>query len=101
MEYLGMKLKALRQSRGITQAKLAEIAGVVTATISSYETGGNYPSIEILIKLCRYFDVSADYLLGLKDTREFNMTDLTDDQFQAVLLVIEQFRRLNCRLDDE
>ncbi len=101
MEYLGMKLKALRQARGITQAKLAEIAGVVTATISSYETGGNYPSVEILIKLCRYFDVSADYLLGLKDTRKFNMTDLTDDQFQSVLLIIEQFRQLNNRLDDE
>lgn len=99
MEYLGMKLKALRQERGITQKQLAEAMGLVTASISSYETGGNYPSAEIIIKLCRFFNVSADYLLGLNDTREFNMTDLTDEQYQTVISLITQFRRLNSLID--
>lgn len=99
MEYFGMKLKALRQERGITQKQLAEAIGLVTASISSYETSGNYPSTEVIIKLCRYFNVSADYMLGLNDTREFNMTDLTDEQYEAVIAVITQFRHLNSMIE--
>lgn len=99
MEYFGMKLKALRQEKGITQKQLAQAIGLVTASISSYETGGNYPSADIIIKLCRYFNVSSDYMLGLNDTREFNMTDLTDEQYQAVIAIITQFRHLNSMVE--
>lgn len=99
MEYFGMKLRALRQEKKITQKQLAEALGLVTASISSYETGGNYPSAEIIIKLCRFFNVSADYLLGISDTRNFNMTDLTDEQYQTIISLITQFRQLNNLVD--
>ncbi len=95
MEYLGIKLRALRLERGITQRELAEALNVVTASISSYETGGNYPSADVLIKLCKYFNVSSDYLLGLSDSREFKMNDLTDEQYKTITSLIVQFRRLN------
>lgn len=101
MEYFGMKLKALRQERGITQKQLADSMGLVTASISSYETGGNYPSAEVIIKLCKFFNVSSDYMLGLNDTRKFNMTDLTDEQYQTITSLITQFRRLNSIIDIE
>ena len=95
MQYFGMKLKALRQERGVTQKEQAEAMGLATATISSYETGGNYPSADVLIRLCRYFQVSSDYLLGLNDIKTFNMNDLTDEQYQTITSLITQFRRLN------
>lgn len=95
MEYFGIKLKALRQERGITQRRLADIIDVSVAAISSYETGGNYPSIDVLIKLCGYFNVSADYLIGLNDKKQLDMTDLTDEQYKAVTDIIAQFRGLN------
>lgn len=99
MEYFGIKLKAIRQEHGITQKQLADVMGLAVATISSYETGGNYPSADVLIRICKYFDISADYMLGLSDTREFNMMDLTDEQYQTITSLITQFRRLNNIVD--
>ena len=95
MEYLGMKLKAIRQEKGLTQKQLADILDLAPASVSAYETGGNYPSAEVIIQLCKFFNVSADYLLGLSDKKEFNMTDLTDEQYKTITSLITQFRRLN------
>ena len=52
-----MKLKELREARGITQAMLADTVGVCTATISMIETGRNRPSVELAKKLAKYFNV--------------------------------------------
>lgn len=52
----------------------------VKSSISAYEKGSKYPSIEVIIKLCNYFSVSSDYLLGLSDTKEINNYDLTEEQ---------------------
>ena len=38
--------------------------------IQKYEKGVNYPSLKTFYALCKVFDVSADYLLGLKDKEE-------------------------------
>ena len=100
MEYLGMKLKALRQEKSITQKNLADFLEIAPATVSAYETGSNYPSVDIVIKLCKFFIVSADYLLGLSDKKEFIMTDLTDEQYQAITSLITQFRRFNSTVSD-
>jgi transcriptional regulator with XRE-family HTH domain len=98
MEYLGMKLKGLRQEHGMTQSRLAKYLELVPATISSYETGSNYPSADVIIKLCRFFNVSADSLLGLSDTRELKSAGLTDEQYQIIASLIAQFGYLNSML---
>ena len=98
MEYLGMKLKALRQERGITQKQLADYLELVPASVSAYETSGNYPSADIIIKICRFFSVSADYLLGLSDTKEFETSGLTDEQYQIIASLIAQFGYLNNKI---
>jgi len=95
MEYLGMKLKALRQSRSLTQKQLAEHLELVPASVSSYETGGNYPSADVIVKLCRFFDVSADYLLGLSETKQIMTSELTDEQYQIIAALVAQFGYLN------
>ena len=38
--------------------------------IHKYESGNTYPGLKSLYALCKVFDVSADYLLGLKDKEE-------------------------------
>ena len=98
MEYLGMKLKALRQERGLTQKQLADFLELVPASVSSYETSGNYPSADIIVKLCRFFNISADYLLGLSDTKEFKTTELSDEQYQIIASLIAQFVHLNTKI---
>ena len=65
MKTLGEKIKLLRAAAGLTQEQLAEIIGVTPKSIQRYETDKFKPDVYILARLAAYFDVSADYLLGL------------------------------------
>lgn len=60
-------LKALRQSRNITQKQLAEAIHGSERGIQNYEMGVRKPTYEMLIALADYFDVSTDFLLGRTD----------------------------------
>lgn len=51
----------------VKQTELAKAANVTKQCISDYKSGKSEPSIDTLFLLCRYLDVSADYLLGLED----------------------------------
>ena len=96
-----MKLKALRQGRGLTQKQLADYLELVPASISSYETSGNYPSADIIVKICKFFEVSSDYLLGLSDIKEFKNTGVTDEQYQTIASLIAQFGYLNSKISQD
>jgi transcriptional regulator with XRE-family HTH domain len=61
------KLKLLRNQMGVSQKDVAKAIGITPSAYSNYEQGTREPSIQILINLCKYFDVSADYLIGLED----------------------------------
>ena len=64
------RLKQLRLNKGDTQKILAEYLGIIEKSYQKYEYGIREPSFDTLIKLCKYFDVSSDYLLGLSDVKE-------------------------------
>ena len=61
------KLKLLRKEKGVSQRIVAKALGITLSAYSNYEQGIREPSNDILIKLCKYFCVSSDYLLGLED----------------------------------
>ena len=61
------RLKQLRREKGLTQKQVANAIGVVPTAITNYESGIREPSIAVLKKLCLFYDVSADYLIGLSD----------------------------------
>lgn len=60
-------LKSLREDKGIGQVELAKKIGVSKGTISFWENGLREPTMSSLISLSQFFDVSIDYLVGLKD----------------------------------
>ena len=62
MSTLGQRIRELRNGRGWSQQRLAEMVGVRQKAISSYERGVNVPSAEILVAVAEAFDVSLDYL---------------------------------------
>ncbi len=64
-ETFGKRLKDLRNERGLTQEGLAKELNVDKSTIAKYETDKIEPSISMLKVIVKYFDVSADYMLGL------------------------------------
>ena len=66
MTDFGKRLVAVRQARGLTQVQLAEATGLTQRVVSRLETVADYPTVPVLMELCRALRVSADELLGLK-----------------------------------
>ena len=64
---INKRIKELRKLNNLTQTQLAEKLQTTQDTISLWELGKSYPDIESLIILCKIFNISADYLLGLED----------------------------------
>lgn len=61
------RLKELRTSRGFTMEQLGNEIESTRGTIGNFENGNKNPSLNILIKLADFFDVSIDYLIGRTD----------------------------------
>lgn len=61
------RLKEIRQEKGWTQKQLATAINTTDDSVYSWEKGRSQPSIELLYKLCKVLEVSADYLIGLCD----------------------------------
>ncbi len=65
-----MRLKELRETRGISQLKKSMALGLNQNSVSRYETGAREADYQTLIALADYFDVSIDYLLERTDRPE-------------------------------
>lgn len=96
----GSKLKKLRKDKHISQSYLAEEIGVSTNAISQYETNKRFPDQSCLVKLCVFFDVSSDYLLGLSKIQNPSSSlkklsksfyAYSDEQIKAINNLIDAF----------
>lgn len=67
MKNLNDRLKEVRTEKNISQSQLAKDTGLSQSAISFWESGERLPSIQAVIILAKYYNVSADYLLGLTD----------------------------------
>ena len=65
MKIVAERIRLLRAEKGIGQNQLAQDIQVSNASISYWENAKQEPSAQAIYKLARYFDVSADYLLGI------------------------------------
>lgn len=89
---MGDKLKSLRIEKKLTQKQIADRIGLAISAVSSYESGSRYPSYDVLVKLARIFHVSTDYLLGITDRRNVDVTGLGDDEIELVSQLVEMLR---------
>ncbi len=69
MDYI-CRLRALREDNDLTQEQVAQILGTSQTMYARYERGANELPIRHLIVLCRLYDVSADYILGLNSNQQ-------------------------------
>ncbi|MBZ5961748.1 helix-turn-helix domain-containing protein [Leuconostoc gasicomitatum] len=95
INYFGEKLKSIRKSKRLTQFELSERLQVSKGTVSAYEQGLSYPSIETLVKICDTLEISSDYLLGISDDLTFKMGGLTDQQMESILQFISLIEQAN------
>lgn len=91
----GNRLKTLRIKKKLTQQQLADLLGLTKSVISAYENGLRYPVYDVLIKIARIFKVSTDFLLGVEIKREIDTSGLTDEQVEALIVLIDTIRNNN------
>ena len=66
MDYVD-RLTQLREDRDLGQKDIAKLLNCKQSAISKYEQRRSKYKIEDIIKLCEFYNVSADYILGLPD----------------------------------
>ena len=59
-------LRDLREDHDKTQQEIADVLGTSQTMYARYERGANELPLRHLVTLCRYYQVSADYILGIK-----------------------------------
>lgn len=70
MQEVAQRLKSLRESVGLSQAKLAALMGATQASVNRYENGQSSPPLKILRWYADFFDVSLDYIFARTELPE-------------------------------
>lgn len=89
-----MRLKELREEKGLFQRELANIFHISKNSVYNWENGISEPNIDLLIKLANYFECSIDYLLGRESESgliEIKGTQLRPDEVELLAL----YQKLN------
>ncbi|MDA2437863.1 helix-turn-helix domain-containing protein [Bacillus cereus] len=68
MNTLAKRMRHLRETKGFTQAKVAQVLGVSNVQLSRYESGERKPDPDFIKIAADFYEVSTDYLLGIIDT---------------------------------
>ena len=85
----GDTVKSLRLSHNLSQVQLANALNVSKQTVSNWENNNILPSIEMLIKISRYFSVSADFLLELDNRSYIEITGLSEIHLAHIQQIIQ------------
>ena len=70
-----VRLNYLIEEKGVTQKELADYVGITRQSIGFYTRGERSPDINTLKKICEYFNVSADWMIGRINKRVTNITN--------------------------
>jgi len=66
------RIRDLREDSDKTQKEIAEVLGTSQTMYARYERGANELPLHHFIVLCKYYKVSADYILGFTDKKSNN-----------------------------
>lgn len=64
------KIRGLREDNDLTQSQIAEILGTSQTMYARYERGANEMPLRHLVTLCKFYNISADYLLDTEPDRK-------------------------------
>lgn len=89
---LGQRISELRTALGWSQVELAKRLGVAKQTVSNWENENIQPSIEMLVRLAKLFNVTTDYLLGLENIPRLNIEGLPSNVVAHIAQLIDDYR---------
>ncbi|MBP3938401.1 MAG: helix-turn-helix transcriptional regulator [Clostridia bacterium] len=90
---LSIRLKELRISHSLTQVDFAQKLSVTKQTVSNWENNNIQPSIDMLVKIADYFNISTDYLLGRETNMQINVEGLSTDEIAHINMIIKDLKK--------
>lgn len=93
MQEIAQRLKSLRESVNLSQAKLAALMGATQASVNRYENGQSTPPIKILRWYADFFDVSMDYIFARTDQPEGKLYEHKPKVLEAVTQENKELRQ--------
>ena len=81
-------VKNLRLSYNLSQVQMVKELNVSKQTVSNWENNNILPSIEMLVKISRFFSVSTDYLLEMESRTYLEVSGLSDTQLAHIQQII-------------
>lgn len=96
---ISTRLKSLREDADLSQKELAKLLGVSPSTIGMYEAGKRTPDSEMLTRICDFFNITVDYLIGRSNIKNpkcstYNKEEqnpITDDEKN----ILNLYKKLN------
>lgn len=82
---LGERIQYLREENKLTQKQLAKKLNISTSSLSSYEQNARKPSVDTIIELAKFFNVTSDYILELTN-KPLNLDTILDKE-KAICIV--------------
>lgn len=93
MQEIAQRLKSLRESVNLSQAKLAALMGATQASVNRYENGQSSPPLKILRWYADFFDVSMDYIFARTEQPEGKLYEHKPKIIEAVTQDNKELRR--------
>ena len=86
----GNKLRDLRERRNLTQLEVSKHINCSCKVLSNYELDKREPDFDTLLRICDFFDVTADYLLGRTDVSMHYKEITLDNKAETLLISFEK-----------
>ncbi|WP_058118114.1 helix-turn-helix domain-containing protein [Intestinimonas butyriciproducens] len=93
MQEVAQRLKSLRESVGLSQAKLAALMGATQASVNRYENGQSSPPLKILRWYADFFDVSLDYIFARTEQPEGKLYEHKPKVVEAITQENKELRQ--------
>lgn len=91
---LSENIRNLRKIFNISQVDLASSLGVTKQCVSNWENDNILPSIEMLVKIAKFFNVSTDYLLDLNSSKVIDVSDLDENEIAHIKFIVHDLKRI-------
>lgn len=92
---LNDRIKELRKAFGVSQVELAKALNISKQCVSNWENDNVLPSIDMLVKLAKYFNVTTDYLLCLEEKDMVDLSGLSEGERAHIKLLIKDLMELH------
>lgn len=84
----GLRMKELREKKGLTQKQACKLLGVSISSLSTYERNVREPSIETLVRMANLYNTTIDYITYRENVARISLKNFSPSQQQTIKNII-------------